>query len=118
MGDISYNFHKAILRRDGEVIAEVHTSVDRDGSEPMFFLTVVNHYAANGVTDEVRLGIAFNRNDAFLFACAKLEQIDDRKGGQIEIPPGFPGDEHVPVRYRGTLKLNKGRAVTFEDSTK
>lgn len=107
---ISYNFHKAVLRREGEVIAEVHTSVDTDGSDPMFFLTYIDHYAPFGQTDERRFAITFTRADAFRLARAKLEWIDDRKGGEIEFPPGFPDDARVPVRRRGTLHLRKGRA--------
>lgn len=113
---ISYNFHTAYLRRDGEVIAEVHTSVDRDPSEPLFFLTGIDHYAASGKTDEQKLCIRFSRQLAFLIANAWLQFIDDRKGGQIEIPPGFPGDERIPVRRRGTMHVSKGRAVVFEDT--
>ena len=110
MSDISYNFHRAILRRDGEIIAQVDTTVDRDGKEPLFFLAVTDFYAANGDKDARPLCITYRRSDAFRFAISTLEAIDGGKGGQTEVPPNYPGDKGVPVRYRGKIILQGGRA--------
>lgn len=107
---VSYDFHRAVLRRDGELIAEVLTSVDTDGAEPVFAQSYIDHYDPFGITDERLFAITFKRADALRLARAKLEWIDDRKGGEIEFPPGFPDDARVPVRRRGTLHLRKGRA--------
>lgn len=89
------DFHRSMLRQDGEVLAEVQTV-----HEDSMFLMYFSDHRRQAYNE--RFAIAFKRSDVFLIVGAKLAKIRDELHGKAElIHPEVPEPPRpIRVEYR------------------